>query len=69
MCQAWIGNTMYTGCYTGEIITWNGKAAGAKVKAHTGKCTAIFASTAGDSIISGGSDGKIILWSVGGALK
>lgn len=66
--QAWIGNTMFTGGFKGEIIAWNGKSAGAQTKAHEGKCTALYASVSGaNTLISGGADGKIICWQVNGS--
>ena len=64
LCQAVCGNTVFTGGYSGDIITWNGRNLKARSKAHAGRVNCMYAK--GNMLASGGHDGKVILHQVNG---
>lgn len=65
ICSAFVGNTCFTGSFTGEIHAWNGPSIGKSIKAHAAKCQALFVK--GQHLYSGGADGIIIQWMPQGA--
>lgn len=67
LCQAFVGNTLYTGFFDGSIATWAGTAIKSTMKAHTDGCHALFARANNQGLISGGGDGLVTIWTVGGA--
>ena len=56
-----IAGKVATGTVSGELYVWDGRKVCASLDAHDGPCTVIYAATTG--VLSGGADGKIILWS------
>ena len=56
-----IAGKVATGTVSGEIYVWDGRKVCASLDAHDGPCTVIHAASTG--VLSGGSEGKIILWS------
>ena len=64
LCQAVCGNTVFTGGYSGDIITWNGRNLKARSKAHAGRVNCMYAK--GNLLASGGHDGKVIVHQVNG---
>ncbi|TNV87854.1 hypothetical protein FGO68_gene13813 [Halteria grandinella] len=64
LCQAFIGQTLYTGLLTGEIGIWNGNSMKSTIKAHTEGCHAIYARANNKGLITGGGDGCVTLWSI-----
>lgn len=65
LCSAFVGNSLYTGSYSGDIIPWNGRTMGKRIKAHTARVNCMH--THGNNLVSGGHDGKVIVWTAAGA--
>jgi WD40 repeat protein len=65
LTQAFVGEALFTGVFSGEIIQWNGRALGKRTKAHTGRVNAMYAQ--GQNLLSGGEDGMVNIWSVAAA--
>lgn len=42
LSAAYVGTTLFTGSFTGEIASWTGNAKGKGVKAHTGKVSSLY---------------------------
>ena len=63
LCQAYIGNTLYTGNHGGEVISWAGSSVSKRVKSHAQKINAMFATEKGQ-LITGSSDGHVKVWDV-----
>lgn len=67
LCQAFVDNTLVTGTFTGNLITWNGRAiAGKPIKAHESIVNAMYPRKSKKGIITGGNDGLVIVWSYNG---
>jgi microtubule-associated protein-like 6 len=66
-CQAVVDNITYAGSFPGEIYVYSGSSLKETVKAHTGVVNAMCRREAGSGIISGGKDGKIIVWNIASA--
>jgi hypothetical protein len=66
LCQAFVDTSLFTGAFSGNIIIWSGNSIQKQVKAHTDGCHALATRTTGKGIISGGGDGMIIVWGLGG---
>jgi microtubule-associated protein-like 6 len=60
MCGAKFKGNFITGTHTGNLWIWNGRTVGKTVKAHEGQVWALKATE--DSLYSGGSEGKIVIW-------
>ena len=60
LTSAYLGDKLFTGAYSGDIIQWNGRNLSKRTKAHTGRVNAMYAN--GQSLISGGADGKVNFW-------
>jgi Ca2+-binding EF-hand superfamily protein len=56
-----IAGKVATGTISGELYVWDGRKVCASLDAHDGPCTVLHAASTG--VLSGGSEGKIILWS------
>lgn len=56
-----IAGKIATGTVSGEIYVWDGRKVCASLDAHDGPCTVLHAASTG--VLSGGAEGKIILWS------
>lgn len=63
LTQAFVGNVLFTGSYTGEIITWQGRNIGKRQKAHTGRVNCLWP-TKSNGLISGAHDGLVVVWAV-----
>jgi WD40 repeat protein len=57
LCQAVVGDTLFTGSASGEIITWKGSSISSRQKIHEKKVNALYSD--GKTLVSGGADGKI----------
>lgn len=47
LCQTYVGNILFTGNMTGEIISWSGASISKRVKAHTAKVNCMFTTSSG----------------------
>lgn len=65
LCQAFLGETLYTGLFDGNLVSWNGTAIKSTMKAHTDGVHALSTRPNQAGLISGGGDGIIIFWSPG----
>ena len=68
-CQAVVGNTLFTGLFSGEIAAWGGSAISKRTKAHAARVNALYTSAhdSATQLVSGGQDGKVIVWKVAGS--
>lgn len=66
LCGTYLGNVAVCGTQTGNLIPFNGNAAGKSIKAHTGGVWTVCAQK--NILFSGGQDGKVIMWSWGSGL-
>ena len=66
--QAVVGATLFTGLFTGEIASWSGAGIGKRTKAHAQRVNSLYANArdGADQLISGGQDGKVIIWKAAG---
>ena len=64
MCQALAGNTLFTGSFTGEIISWTENSIANRIKGHGKKINSIYASKDGTTLVTGSGDGTVKTWSV-----
>jgi hypothetical protein len=66
--QALVGNTLFTGLFSGEIASWSGSSISKRTKAHTQRVNALYANArdGADQLVSGGQDGKVIIWKATG---
>jgi microtubule-associated protein-like 6 len=62
LCQSFLGQTLYTGMFDGQIASWNGTAVKGFMKAHSEGCHAMSPRPQGKGLLTGGGDGLIILW-------
>lgn len=62
LCQAFVDNTLYTGTFSGSILSWSGRSISKSFKAHTDGCHAMYPTQKTKGIISGGGDGQVIIW-------
>ena len=60
LTQAFVGDTLYTGSYTGDVISWNGRNLSKRTKGHEGRVNCMYAS--GNTLATGGHDGKVHIW-------
>lgn len=65
LCQAFLGDTLYTGLFDGNLVQWAGTAIKSSIKAHTDGVHALYSRPSQAGLISGGGDGLIIFWSPG----
>ena len=42
LCQAWVGDALFTGSYSGDIIQWGGRNLSKRTPAHKGRVNALF---------------------------
>lgn len=63
LCGAYIGNTLVTGLFNGQIVSWNGTSLAKAFEAHKGSVTAMCARGNNAGIVTGGKDGNVIVWS------
>lgn len=61
-CQATVDSVLYAGSFSGEIFAFGGQSIKETIKAHTGVVNAMASRPKVKGILSGGKDGKIILW-------
>ena len=65
--QAFVGDTLFTGLYSGEIAAWSGTSLSKRNKAHGGRVNSLYSSASmPNKLLSGGHDGLVILWAVNG---
>jgi microtubule-associated protein-like 6 len=66
--QALVGNTLFTGLFSGEIAAWGGASISKRHKAHTQRVNALYSNPkdGADQLVSGGQDGKVIIWKATG---
>ena len=57
-----LNGILVTGAQDGSLIKWNGSSAGKPIKTHTDAIWAIEKGK-GQTFITGGNDGKVIVWS------
>lgn len=57
-----MGNSLLTGVFSGEIFVWKGNSITSKKKAHKKACNCLYTRKAYPGFISGGNDGKVIVW-------
>lgn len=62
LCAAFIGSTLVTGTFSGQLLLWKGKSISKRVEAHKEACNAIWTRTAETGFITGGNDGLVIIW-------
>ena len=62
MCAAFVGTTLVTGTFKGQLLVWKGKKYIKEVKAHRGGVNAIWPRPNLAGIITGSSDGTIKVW-------
>jgi microtubule-associated protein-like 6 len=62
LCGVFMGNTLLTGVFSGHIYVWKGNSISSKKKAHEKGCNALWARKCAPGFISGGNDGKVIVW-------
>lgn len=62
MCGSFVGNTLVSGAYSGELYLWSGAAFTKSVKAHANAVNCIYTRAEGNGFISGGNDGMIYIW-------
>lgn len=67
LSTAFVGTTLFTGSFTGEIHSWTGPSKGKATKAHTSKVSSLYCKAGTQLLYSGGADGKVISWQVQGA--
>ena len=61
-CQAFIEDKLYTGQHDGSIVEWSGRVVGKKTNAHDGLVYAMSARTTKRGLVTGGKDGKVLVW-------
>ncbi len=62
LCAAYVGTTLVTGCFHGELLAWKGKTLSYYVNAHNGCVNAIWPRPNLAGIITGSNDGTVKLW-------
>lgn len=66
MCQVLANDTLFTGTFLGELIGWTDSTIVFRMSEHKGKINCISASRDGSTIVTGGADGNVLLWSYEG---
>ena len=64
LCQTFVGDTLFTGSFTGDVIAWNGNSLGKRNKGHTARVNCLYSK--GNQVVSGSHDGKVIVWNANG---
>lgn len=67
VCQAAVDGIVYAGSFKGEIFAYAGPAIKGVIKAHASVINAMVERSKKKGIISGGKDGKIIVWASTGS--
>jgi len=62
LCAAFVGTTLVTGTFSGDLLAWKGKKYVNSQKAHKGSVNAIWPRPNLAGIITGGNDGYIKIW-------
>lgn len=62
LCAAYVGTTLVTGCFRGELLMWKGRKLSKCVKAHQGCVNAIWPRPNLAGIITGSNDGTVKVW-------
>ena len=62
LCAAFVGTTLVTGTFSGDLLSWKGKKYSSIVPAHKGSVNAIWPRPNLAGIITGGNDGAIRFW-------
>lgn len=62
LCAAFVGTTLVTGTFSGDLLTWKGRKFSSTVTAHSGSVNAVWSRPNLAGIITGGNDGVIIFW-------
>lgn len=66
ICGVYAGNLAVCGTHTGNLIPFNGTASGKSVQAHTGGVGTLCFIKSSNVLVSGGADGKVLLWNCAG---
>lgn len=62
LCSTFVGSTLVTGVFSGDLLLWKGRSISKKMEAHKGACNSIYGRTAEKGFITGGNDGLVIIW-------
>lgn len=62
LCGTFMGRTLVTGTFSGQLLLWKGRSISKRLDAHKGACNAVWNRTAETGFITGGNDGQIITW-------
>ena len=62
LCGAYVGDVFISGLFNGDILKWSGTRIGKNIEAHTKSCTSLYVRKSTPGFISGGKDGKVIIW-------
>jgi len=62
LCAAYVGTTLVTGCFNGQLLAWKGKKLSHHVSGHKGCVNAIWPRPNLAGIITGSNDGTIKIW-------
>jgi WD40 repeat protein len=62
LCGAFIGTTLVTGTFNGQLLTWRGRTIEQTINAHTGCVNSIWYQGRGAGFLTGGNDGLVIVW-------
>ncbi len=62
MCAAFVGTTLVTGTFAGELLVWKGKRFVKEVRAHRGSVNAIWPRPNLAGMITGSNDGTVKVW-------
>jgi len=62
LCQTLSGQTLFTGTFLGEIISWTDSIIQTRISGHKGKINCIQSNREGNLLITGGADGNVIIW-------
>ena len=67
LSQAFVGDILFTGLFSGDIAAWSGTDLSRRNKAHKGRVNSLYSSNSlPNKLLSGGYDGLVILWAVNG---
>ena len=62
LCSTFIGKTLVTGTFSGQLLLWKGRSISKRLEAHSKACNAIWNRSAEKGFITGGNDGLVIVW-------
>jgi len=62
MTGEYLGNTLITGTFKGEIMTWSGTSFAKTIKAHSAGINTIYIRDNNSGFLTGGNDGLVLVW-------